>query len=109
MIYILYKPIYIYGKKTCQLILFVRGVPLLAVPQTLFILARFAVGGDSPIAVHASTDVRVSDYRSILKQINACVDIGADIMCIPCDSIDTAKKMGDVVFPSPVTDYRRNC
>ena len=65
-------------------------------------IGKVAVGGDNPIVVHASTDVRVSDYRSVLKQINACVDIGADIMCIPCDSIDTAKRMGDVVFPSPV-------
>ena len=37
------------------------------------------IGGDAPISVQSMTNTLTPDVKSTLSQINACVDVGADI------------------------------
>ena len=42
------------------------------------------VGGDSPISVQTMTNTKTTDIDATLKQINTCVDAGADLIRVSC-------------------------
>ena len=47
-------------------------------------VGNVAIGGDAPISVQTMTNTKTPDIDATLKQINTCVDAGADIIRVSC-------------------------
>ena len=60
------------------------------------------IGGDAPISVQSMTNTLTPDVKSTLSQINACVDVGADIMRVSCPDTESTKALKQICLQSPV-------
>ena len=65
-------------------------------------LGSIDIGGDSPISVQSMTNTLTSDVEGTLKQINDCVEAGADIMRVSCPDIDSTVALKRICHESPV-------
>ena len=60
------------------------------------------VGGGSPITVQTMTNTATSDAAATLRQIDACVRAGADIVRVSCPDRESTTALRDIVAASPV-------
>ena len=60
------------------------------------------VGGGSPITVQTMTNTATSDAAATLRQIDACVRAGADIVRVSCPDRESTAALRDIVAASPV-------
>ena len=60
------------------------------------------VGGDAPITVQTMTNTITSDIKSTMKQILACVEVGADIVRISCPDKPSTQALKTICKESPV-------
>ncbi|MEM6932317.1 MAG: flavodoxin-dependent (E)-4-hydroxy-3-methylbut-2-enyl-diphosphate synthase [Pseudomonadota bacterium] len=61
-----------------------------------------AVGGDAPISVQTMTNTLTSDATATLKQIEACAEVGADIVRVSVPDVDSSTAMKEICKHSPV-------
>ncbi|MEM9043441.1 MAG: flavodoxin-dependent (E)-4-hydroxy-3-methylbut-2-enyl-diphosphate synthase [Pseudomonadota bacterium] len=54
------------------------------------------VGGDAPISVQTMTNTLTTDAKATLKQIEECVEAGADIVRVSVPDEDSAKAMKEI-------------
>ncbi len=60
------------------------------------------VGGDAPISVQSMTNTPGDDAGATLAQVEACAEVGADIMRVSCPDVPATKALKAVVAGSPV-------
>jgi (E)-4-hydroxy-3-methylbut-2-enyl-diphosphate synthase len=60
------------------------------------------VGGGAPITVQTMTNTLTTDTKATIKQINECVEAGADIIRVSCPDIDSTKSLKEITRTSPV-------
>ena len=60
------------------------------------------VGGDAPITVQTMTNTATTDIPGTIKQIQAAVDAGADIVRVSVPDEDSSRALKDIVRESPV-------
>jgi (E)-4-hydroxy-3-methylbut-2-enyl-diphosphate synthase len=60
------------------------------------------VGGGAPITVQTMTNTLTTDTKATIKQINECVEAGADIIRVSCPDIDSTKSLKEITKASPV-------
>ncbi len=65
-------------------------------------IGGICVGGDNPVMVHATTPCPVTDVAATMAHIAQCVDIGADVMCVPCGDGDIVRALKQITQSSPV-------
>ncbi|MEO1312436.1 MAG: flavodoxin-dependent (E)-4-hydroxy-3-methylbut-2-enyl-diphosphate synthase [Pseudomonadota bacterium] len=65
-------------------------------------VGRVPVGGDAPISVQTMTNTLTHDAAATIAQIQACADVGADIVRVSCPDEPSTKAMHEIVRESPV-------
>jgi len=60
------------------------------------------VGGDAPITVQTMTNTLTSDAKATLRQIEACAEVGADIVRVSVPDEASAAAMPEICKHSPV-------
>ena len=60
------------------------------------------IGGDSPIAVQTMTNTLTSDASATIKQIQACVEAGADIVRVSVPDVASSAALKEIVAESSV-------
>jgi (E)-4-hydroxy-3-methylbut-2-enyl-diphosphate synthase len=60
------------------------------------------VGGDAPITVQTMTNTDSSDVAATVGQIQACVDVGVDIVRVSTPDESSTKALREIVKESPV-------
>ena len=60
------------------------------------------VGGDSPISVQTMTNTKTTDIDATLKQINTCVDAGADLIRVSCPDKESTSALKQIIKLSSI-------
>ncbi|MBB5514939.1 (E)-4-hydroxy-3-methylbut-2-enyl-diphosphate synthase [Rubricella aquisinus] len=60
------------------------------------------VGGDAPISVQTMTNTLTTDVKGTIAQVQACADVGADIVRVSVPDEASAKALKEIVKESPV-------
>ncbi len=61
-----------------------------------------AVGGDAPISVQSMTNTLTTDVKATIEQIQACAEVGADIVRVSAPDEASARALKEIVAESPV-------
>ena len=54
------------------------------------------IGGDAPIAVQSMTNTETCDVQATVRQIEAIVDAGADLVRVSVPTMDAADAFGQI-------------
>ncbi|MGG7566409.1 flavodoxin-dependent (E)-4-hydroxy-3-methylbut-2-enyl-diphosphate synthase [Rhodovulum sp. DZ06] len=60
------------------------------------------VGGDAPISVQTMTNTLTTDAQATIAQVNACAEVGADIVRVSCPDEDSTYALREICKASPV-------
>jgi (E)-4-hydroxy-3-methylbut-2-enyl-diphosphate synthase len=61
-----------------------------------------AIGGDAPIAVQSMTNTRTTDSEATIRQVNECVEAGAELMRISVPDKDSSEALKKIIPHCPV-------
>lgn len=61
-----------------------------------------AVGGDAPIVVQSMTNTPTTDVQATIRQVNACVDVGAELMRISVPDKESSQALKQIIPHCPV-------
>jgi len=71
-------------------------------PSRQIMVGRVPVGGDAPITVQTMTNTLTSDAEATIAQVQACADMGADIVRVSCPDEESTAAMPAICRASPV-------
>jgi (E)-4-hydroxy-3-methylbut-2-enyl-diphosphate synthase len=60
-------------------------------------VGKVAVGGDAPISVQTMTNTPTDNAAATIAQINACADVGADIVRVSCPDVASTVALREIV------------
>jgi (E)-4-hydroxy-3-methylbut-2-enyl-diphosphate synthase len=60
------------------------------------------VGGGAPITVQTMTNTLTTDIKATIKQIEECVEAGADIIRVSCPDVGSTKSLKEIVKASQI-------
>ena len=65
-------------------------------------VGNVAVGGDAPISVQSMTNTRTADIQATIRQVNECVEVGAELMRISVPDKESADALKQIIPHCPV-------
>lgn len=65
-------------------------------------VGNVAVGGDAPISVQSMTNTPTTDIQATIKQVNQCVEAGAELMRISVPDQESSAALAQIVPNCPV-------
>ncbi len=70
--------------------------PIVRRRSNQIMVGNVPVGGDAPIAVQSMTNTETTDIDATVAQINAMVDVGADIVRVSTPTIEAAEALAEI-------------
>lgn len=61
-----------------------------------------AIGGDAPIVVQSMTNTPTTDVQATIRQVNECVNVGAELMRISIPDKESSEALKQIIPHSPV-------
>ncbi len=65
-------------------------------------VGNVAIGGDAPISVQSMTNTPTTDVQATIKQVNECVEVGAELMRISVPDKESADTLKQIIPHCPV-------
>jgi (E)-4-hydroxy-3-methylbut-2-enyl-diphosphate synthase len=65
-------------------------------------VGNVAIGGDAPIAVQSMTNTKTTDVQGTIRQVNECVEVGAELMRISVPDKESAEALKQIIPHCPV-------
>lgn len=65
-------------------------------------VGNVAIGGDAPIAVQSMTNTRTTDVQATIRQVNECVELGAELMRISVPDKESSDALRHIIPYCPV-------
>lgn len=65
-------------------------------PTKKIYVGNVAIGGDAPISVQSMTNTETCDVEATVKQIQRCVDAGADLMRVSTPTMESVAAFGEI-------------
>jgi (E)-4-hydroxy-3-methylbut-2-enyl-diphosphate synthase len=65
-------------------------------------VGNVAIGGDAPIAVQSMTNTKTTDTQGTIRQVNECVEVGAELMRISVPDKESSDALRQIIPHCPV-------
>lgn len=65
-------------------------------------VGNVAVGGDAPITVQSMTNTPTTDIQATIRQVNECVEVGAELMRISVPDKESSESLAQIIPHCPV-------
>jgi (E)-4-hydroxy-3-methylbut-2-enyl-diphosphate synthase len=65
-------------------------------------VGNVAIGGDAPIAVQSMTNTKTTDIQGTIRQVNECVEVGAELMRISVPDKESSDALRQIIPHCPV-------
>jgi len=65
-------------------------------------VGNVAIGGDAPIAVQSMTNTPTTDVQATIRQVNECVEVGAELMRISIPDKESSDALRQIIPHCPV-------
>ncbi len=65
-------------------------------------VGNVAIGGDAPIAVQSMTNTKTTDVQGTIRQVNECVEVGAELMRISVPDKESSDALRQIIPHCPV-------
>ncbi len=65
-------------------------------------IGNVAIGGDAPISVQSMTNTPTTDIQATIRQVNECVEIGAELMRISVPDKESSDALRQIIPHCPV-------
>jgi (E)-4-hydroxy-3-methylbut-2-enyl-diphosphate synthase len=65
-------------------------------------VGNVAVGGDAPISVQSMTNTPTTDVQATIRQVNECVEVGAELMRISVPDAESSAALKQIIPHCPV-------
>ncbi len=65
-------------------------------------IGNVAIGGDAPISVQSMTNTATTDIQATIRQVNECVEIGAELMRISVPDKESTDALRQIIPHCPV-------
>ncbi len=65
-------------------------------------VGNVAIGGDAPIAVQSMTNTPTTDVQATIRQVNECVELGAELMRISVPDKESSDALRQIIPHCPV-------
>lgn len=65
-------------------------------------IGNVAVGGDAPISVQSMTNTKTTDISGTIRQVNECVEAGAELMRISVPDAESGAALKEIIPHCPV-------
>lgn len=65
-------------------------------------VGNVAIGGDAPISVQSMTNTPTTDVQATIRQVNECVEVGAELMRISVPDQDSSRALRQIIPGCPV-------
>lgn len=65
-------------------------------------VGNVAIGGDAPISVQSMTNTRTTDIQATIRQVNECVEVGAELMRISVPDKESSDALKQIIPHCPV-------
>jgi (E)-4-hydroxy-3-methylbut-2-enyl-diphosphate synthase len=65
-------------------------------------VGNVAIGGDSPISVQSMTNTPTTDVQATIRQVNECVEVGAELMRISVPDKESTDALRQIIPHCPV-------
>lgn len=65
-------------------------------------VGNVAVGGDAPISVQSMTNTKTTDIQGTIRQVNECVEAGAELMRISVPDAESSAALKEIIPHCPV-------
>lgn len=65
-------------------------------------VGNVAIGGDAPISVQSMTNTPTTDVQATIRQVNECVEVGAELMRISVPDAESSAALKQIIPHCPV-------
>jgi (E)-4-hydroxy-3-methylbut-2-enyl-diphosphate synthase len=65
-------------------------------------VGNVAIGGDAPISVQSMTNTKTTDIQGTIRQVNECVELGAELMRISVPDQESSEALKQIIPNCPV-------
>ncbi|MBU6339410.1 MAG: flavodoxin-dependent (E)-4-hydroxy-3-methylbut-2-enyl-diphosphate synthase [Rickettsiales bacterium] len=65
-------------------------------------VGNVAIGGDAPISVQSMTNTKTTDIQGTIRQVNECVEVGAELMRISVPDQESSAALKEIIPHCPV-------